>query len=92
MWQGAKALLLTEFLENKEKLNELKCLQNYLVNKCDSDEEMEELEEHYEQEIRRIEHEIVGFICSLDSQHLKSIIYMSLDMNVKVGHPDKLMN
>ena len=34
---------------------------------------------------------IVEFISSLDSQHLKSVIYMSLDMDVEVGYPDKVM-
>ena len=33
---------------------------------------------------------ILEFVSNLDAQQLKSIIYMSLDMDVKIGHPDKL--
>lgn len=43
MWQGAKALLLTEYFENKEKLNELKRIKNYLSRKGET-----EHEEHYD--------------------------------------------
>lgn len=87
MWKGAEALLLTEYFENKEKLNELKEVKDYLSRKGET-----EHEEHYDNEIREVENKIVEFISGLDSQHLKSIIYMSLDMDVEVGYPDKVMN
>ena len=87
MWQGAKALLLTEYFENKEKLNELKSMRNYLSRKRDI-----ETEKHYDKEISEIENKILEFISGLDNQHLKSIIYMSLDMEVEIGYPDKVMN
>ena len=35
---------------------------------------------------------LIRDISGLDSKHLKSIIYMSLDMDVAVGYPDKVMN
>ena len=87
MWKGAEALLLTEYFENKEKLNELKSMRNYLSRKGDV-----ETEKHYDKEISEVENKILEFISGLDSQHLKSIIYMSLDMEVEVGYPDKVMN
>ena len=87
MWKGAEALLLTEYFENKEKLNELKGVKDYLSRKGETAHE-----EHYDNEIREVENKIVEFISGLDSQHLKSIIYMSLDMDVEVGYPDKVMN
>ena len=42
-------------------------------------------------EINNIEANIFEFVSNLNTQQLKSIIYMSLDMDVKIGHPDKLM-
>ena len=42
-------------------------------------------------EINNIEANILKFVSNLNTQQLKSIIYMSLDMDVKIGHPDKLM-
>ena len=87
MWQGAKALLLTEYFENKEKLNELKSMRDYLSRKGDI-----ETEKHYDKEILEVENKILEFISGLDSQHLKSIIYMSLDMEVEIGYPDKVMD
>ena len=46
-----------------------------------------------DKKIAELENKIVEFISSLDSQHLKSIIYMSLDMDVNVNNGifDKLM-
>ena len=87
MWKGAKALLLTEYFENKEKLNELKSIRDYLSRKGDV-----ETEKHYDKEISEVENKILEFIFGLDNQHLKSIIYMSLDMEVEIGYPDKVMN
>lgn len=85
-WKGANALLLSEYFENKEKLFELKKKKEYLDYRG---EDIFNLEE----EIKQIQISIIEFISGLDSQHLKSIIYMSLDMDVDVniGFPDKLM-
>ena len=46
-----------------------------------------------EKEIKQIQMSIIEFVSGLDTQHLKSIIYMSLDMDVDVniGVIDKLM-
>lgn len=43
-----------------------------------------------DKEIEQKEMAIMKFISGLGQQHLKSIIYMSLDINVDVGFPDKL--
>lgn len=83
-WLGANAILLEEYLENKQKLSELKEKKNYMnyrgYNTSDIDAE-----------INNIEANILKFVSNLNTQQLKSIIYMSLDMDVKIGHPDKLM-
>ena len=88
MWKGAEALLLTEYFENKEKLNELKSMKGYLSRKGDIESDGEK---YYDEEIAELENKIVEFISGLDVQHLKSVIYMSLDMNVEIGYPDKVM-
>lgn len=83
-WLGANAISLGEYLENKQKLSELKEKKNYMnyrgYNTSDIDAE-----------INNIEANILKFVSNLNTQQLKSIIYMSLDMDVKIGHPDKLM-
>lgn len=83
-WVGSQAILLDEYLNNKQKLAELKEKKRYMdYREYDTDE--------IQQEIMKIEQNIVEFICSLNSERLKEIIYMSLDMNVDVGYPDKLI-
>ena len=86
MWKGAEALLLTEYFENKEKLFELKKKKEYLDYRGEDISNMEK-------EIKQIQMSIIEFVSGLDTQHLKSIIYMSLDMDVDVniGVIDKLM-
>lgn len=83
-WLGANAISLGEYLENKQKLSELKEKKNYMnyrgYNTSDIDAE-----------INNIEANILKFVSNLNTQQLKSIIYMSLDVDVKIGHPDKLM-
>lgn len=83
-WFGAQAILLDEYLNNKQKLAELKEKKRYMDYKGYNTDEIQ-------QEIMKIEQNIVEFICSLNSERLKEIIYMSLDMNVNVGYPDKLI-
>lgn len=83
MWKGANGILLTEYFENKKKLSELKSGRNFL---CHRGKDIAEIDK----EIENTEMSIVEFISGLGEQHLKSIIYMSLDMDVKVGFPDKL--
>ena len=87
-WKDAEALLLTDYFNNKEKLNELKSMKGYLSLKEDIEAEGEK---YYDKEISELENKIVEFISGLDNQHLKSIIYMSLDIEVDVGHSDKVM-
>lgn len=83
-WFGSQAILLDEYLRNKQKLAELKEKERYMKYR---EYDVSEIQ----REIIKIEQSIVEFICSLNSERLKEIIYMSLDMNVDVGYPDKLI-
>lgn len=83
-WFGSQAILLDEYLRNKQKLAELKEKEQYMKYR---EYDVSEIQ----REIIKIEQSIVEFICSLNSERLKEIIYMSLDMNVDVGYPDKLI-
>lgn len=83
MWKGADGLLLTEYFDNKKKLSELKGGRSFL---CYRGKDVTEIDK----EIEQTEIAVMEFISGLDQQHLKSIIYMSLDMDVEVGFPDKL--
>lgn len=83
MWKGADGLLLTEYFDNKKKLSELKSGKNFL---CYRGKDVTEIDK----EIEQTEIAIMEFISGLGQQHLKSIIYISLDMDVEVGFPDKL--
>lgn len=83
MWKGADGLLLTEYFDNKKKLSELKSGRSFL---CYRGKDVTEIDK----EIEQTEIAVMEFISGLDQQHLKSIIYMSLDMDVEVGFPDKL--
>ncbi len=83
MWKGADGLLLTEYFENKKELSESKSGRNFLCYKGNDTSEIDK-------EIEKIEISIMEFISGLDEPHLKSIIYMSLDMDVELGLPDKL--
>ena len=83
-WLGANAISLGEYLENKQKLSELK-EKKYYMNYREYDTS------DIDAEINNIEANILKFVSNLNTQQLKSIIYMSLDMDVKIGHPDKLM-
>lgn len=71
MWHGRKALLLDEYLNNKIRLQELKRLpKRYRVH----DEN---------KEIQKIETDIREFISMLDRFELRSLILMSLDMDLR---------
>lgn len=85
-WKGSNLLLLNEYFHNKEKLFELKKKKEYLEY---IGEDISDLKN----EINQIQKSIIEFICVLDSEHLKSIIYMSLDIDVDVniGISDKLI-
>jgi|GEM_PF-3952106 len=83
-WLGANAILLEEYLENKQKLSELKEKKNYMNYRGYDTSDIDA-------EINNIEANILEFVSNLNTHQLKSIIYMSLDMDVKIGHPDKLM-
>ena len=99
-WNGMSAILLTEYFEDKQRLSEKKTKLNHLNNFVTTDyrddlSEMKsklerEMKRKLENEVKEIEQKIVEFISALDPQHLKSIIYMSLDMDVEVGFSDKL--
>lgn len=91
-WNGMSAILLTEYSEDKRRLSEKKTKLNHLNNFVTTDyrDDLSEMKSKLEREVKEIEQKIVEFISALDPQHLKSIIYMSLDMDVEVGFPDKL--
>lgn len=87
------AILLTEYFEYKQRLSEKKTKLNHLNNFVTTNyrDDLLEMKRKLEKEVREIEQKIVEFISALGPQHLKSIIYMSLDMDVEVGFPDKLV-
>lgn len=92
-WNGMNAILLTEYFEDKQRLSEKKTKLNHLNNFVTTDyrDDLSEMKSKLEREVKELEQKIVEFISALDTQHLKSIIYMSLDMDVEVGFPDKLV-
>lgn len=93
-WQGMDGILLTEYLKNKKRLAEkkmkLKLNQlNHFV--LEDDKNGNERIKQLEKEVREIEEKIIGFISPLDREQLKSLLYLSLDMDVDVGCSDKLL-
>ncbi len=92
-WDGMSALLLTEYFEDKRRLAEekkkLEHLNNFVSTEYRND--LAEIKDKLEKEVKEIEEKIVEFISGLNTQQLKSIVYMSLDMDVEVayGVPDK---
>lgn len=91
-WEGMSAILLTEYLEDKQHLAEKRTKLNHLNNFVTTDyrDDLSEMRSKLKNEIKETEQKIVEFISALSPQQLKSIIYMSLDMNVEVGFSDKL--
>lgn len=91
-WEGMSVILLTEYFEDKQRLAEKKTKLNHLNNFVTTDyrDDLSEMKSKLENEVKEIEQKIVEFISALSPQQLKSIIYMSLDMDVKIGFPDKL--
>lgn len=91
-WEGMSAILLTEYLEDKQHLAEKRTKLDHLNNFVTTDyrDDLSEMRSKLKNEIKETEQKIVEFISALSPQQLKSIIYMSLDMNVEVGFSDKL--
>lgn len=91
-WEGMSGILLTEYFEDKQYLAEKKAKLNHLNNFVTTDyrDDLSEMKSELEKEVKELEQKIVEFISALSPQHLKSIIYMSLDMDVEIGFPDKL--
>lgn len=92
-WEGMSAILLTEYFEDKQHLAEKRTNLNHLNNFVTTDyrDDLSEMKRKLENEVKEIEQKIVEFISALSPQQLKSIIYMSLDMEVEGGFPDKLV-
>ncbi len=94
-WEGMSALLLTEYFEDKQRLAEEKKKLDHLNNFVSTEyrNDLTEIKDKLEKEVKEIEKKIVEFISGLNTQQLKSIIYMSLNMDVEVafGVPDKLV-
>lgn len=74
LWTGSGRILLTEYFENKQKLADKKQMKRCLRNR-------ESIA--LDKEIRELEINIMKFVSGLDNIHLKSLIYMSVDMNVE---------
>ena len=91
-WEGMSAILLTEYFEDKQHLAEKRTKLDHLNNFVTTDyrDDLSEMRSKLKNEIKETEQKIVEFISALSPQQLKSIIYMSLDMNVEVGFSDKL--
>lgn len=93
-WKGMGALLLTEYFDDKQRLAEKKRKLDHLNNFVSTEyrTDLSEIKDKLKKEINETEEKIVEFISGLNAQQLKSIIYMSLDMDVEVafGIPDKL--
>lgn len=94
-WEGMSALLLTEYFEDKQRLAEEKKKLDHLNNFVSTEyrNDLTEIKDKLEKEVKEIEKKIVEFISGLNTQQLKSIVYMSLNMDVEVafGVPDKLV-
>lgn len=84
-WNGAAAILLDEYLRNKEELYKLKSQKQYLLHHGADTKDIDE-------KIKYVEKDIVEFINERSREGLKSLIYMSLDMNVDIKKdlPDEL--
>lgn len=93
-WKGMSGILLTEYFEDKQHLAEKKTKLNHLNNFLTTDyrDDLSEMKNKLEKEVMEIEEKILEFISPLSERQLKSIIYMSLDMDVEVGlcAPDRL--
>ena len=85
-WKGMSGILLTEYFENKQSLAEKRTKLNHLNNFVTTDyrNDLSEMKNELEKEVTEIEEKILEFISPLSEQQLKSIIYMSLDMDVEV--------
>ncbi len=70
MWKGAKGLLLQDYLEDKIRIQELKRLPlRYRINGED-------------EEVKELENKIIDFLDMLEIKELKSLILMSLDIEI----------
>lgn len=72
LWRGSNALLLNEYFDDKQNLADKKQMKRYLAGRTT---------DTLNKEIRDLEIKIMEFVSSLDNKHLKSLIYMSLDIN-----------
>lgn len=91
-WKGKDRMLLMDYFDDKQHLAEKKTKLDHLNNFVSTEyrDDLSELKNNLEKEIKELEKKIIEFISGLDAQQLKSIIYMSLNMDVEVGFPDKL--
>lgn len=74
MWDNKDGLLLAQYFEDKEMLSALKIEKAFLECHGYNTDEVNE-------KINKVTKSIRDFISALDSEHLKSIIYMSLDID-----------
>lgn len=85
-WKGKNALLLAEYLDDKQLLVEKRIKLNHLCNFVTTEyrSDLSEVKNKLKEETKELEKKIRIFISSLDRQQLQSILYMSLDMDVDV--------
>ena len=85
-WKGKNALLLAEYLDDKQLLVEKRIKLNHLCNFVTTEyrSDLSAVKNKLKEETKELEKKIRIFISSLDRQQLQSILYMSLDMDVDV--------
>ncbi len=83
-WKGKSEIFLNEYLDDKQSLAEKKIKLNHLCNFVTTEYrgDLSEVKESLENEIKELEKKIRIFISGLNMQQLKSVIYMSLDMQI----------
>lgn len=83
-WEGKSEILLNEYLNDKQLLTEKKIKLNHLCNFVTTEYrgDLSEIKERLQEEIKELEKNIRIFVSSLNIQQLKSVIYMSLDMQI----------
>ena len=82
--EGKSEILLNEYLNDKQLLTDKKIKLNHLCNFVTTEyrSDLPEVKESLEEEIKELEKKIRIFVSGLNMQQLKSVIYMSLDMQL----------
>lgn len=70
-WNGRNGIMLAEYLDDKQRLAEKRI--KLVATPANGREKLQE-------EIKEIEEKIIIFLSGLDADHLRDILYMSLDI------------